>query len=80
MQGMRFYLFDGKTVQGPLELEEVTKKPDFGAESLVCPVGPETSNDWKPALTFAVLRELLLTPPPAAPAPCPAPGNTIFVR
>ncbi|MFI5363192.1 MAG: hypothetical protein ACHQ49_14595, partial [Elusimicrobiota bacterium] len=79
---MRFFAHDGQSVHGPAAPEELIKLPGFDGDTLVCPVGSESSADWKPALAYPPFREALLapgpkltplTPPqPAAPRPAPA--------
>ena len=76
---MRFYWFDGKAPQGPFEIEALLAQPGFHAESVVCPVGAERPEDWKPAVNFEPLRDALfkprpalVSPPPPVLSPCPS--------
>jgi hypothetical protein len=75
---VRFYWFDGKAPQGPFDLSELLTQPGFNSESVVCPVGAERPEDWKPAVSYEPVRDalfkpkspLLSSPPPIQP-PCP---------
>ncbi|MBI5240779.1 MAG: zinc ribbon domain-containing protein [Elusimicrobia bacterium] len=76
---MRFYWFDGKAPQGPLETAELLAQPGFNAETVVCPVGAERPDDWKPAVNYEPLRDalfkpkpVLISPPPPVGSPCSA--------
>ncbi|MBI4677636.1 MAG: zinc ribbon domain-containing protein [Elusimicrobia bacterium] len=74
---MRFFFYDGKAIQGPLEIPELLKQPGFGSGTLVCPAGSQRTSDWKPVADYAVLKESLAhPPPPAGPAP-PAQAPTL---
>jgi hypothetical protein len=76
---VRFYFFDGTSAKGPYSAEEVAALPGFDAESVVCPVGSEKREDWKPAIAYEPLKNLLFKPlplptlaPPRAPTlACP---------
>ncbi len=76
---MRFFFFNGKAAEGPFDVDELVKRPDFTPESLVAPAGSAAVDDWKPAISYEVLKEKLLgpaePPPPAEPPepmkPCP---------
>lgn len=61
---VRFYLFDGKAALGPYDAEELLKLPGFGAESIVCPVGAEKVDDWRPAISYDLLKTQLFKPLP----------------
>ena len=58
----QFFWFDGRAPQGPFEIAELLKKPGFGPESIVCPVGAQTPEDWKPAASYEPLREAFAPP------------------
>jgi hypothetical protein len=80
---VRFFAHDGQTVHGPSRVDELTKLPNFDGDTLVCPVGSESSADWKPALAYPPFRAVLLAPasrtapaprtvaPPTPTTPCP---------
>lgn len=54
-------------------MEELLRLPGFDGDTLVCPVGSEHSEDWKPALAYPPFKKALLAPEaPAAAAPAPA--------
>lgn len=72
---MRFYLIDGGAAKGPFTAEQLEKLPGFDAESMVCPVGATSAEDWKPAVSFEPLKAVLFKPKAAAPAPNPAPSG-----
>ena len=59
-----FFWFDGQAPQGPFKIAELLKKPGFGPESIVCPVGADKPEDWKPAASYGPLREAFAPPAP----------------
>ena len=71
---MAYYLYDGTKSVGPFEAAELAKRPDFGAASLVAPVGATAADAWKPASSVPELAALLkpAAPPPPPPPPAPA--------
>jgi CheY-like chemotaxis protein len=80
---MPYYLYDGKQSIGPFEAGELVKRPEFGAATLVFPVGAAGSDSWKPAGSFpdlasalkpAPLSLTLPEPPRADPAEACAPA------
>jgi CheY-like chemotaxis protein len=76
---MAYYLYDGKTTSGPFAAPELAARPDFGAETLVCPVGGDA---WTPAAKFPDLAELLTpsAPPPPPPPPPPKASSGISLQ
>lgn len=56
---MKYWLFDGKDAQGPYDPEELKRLPGFSADSVICPDGAMSADQWKPA-QFYLIR------PPAA--------------
>lgn len=70
---MRFYYFDGSSAKGPYSAEEIAALPGFDAESVVCPVGSQNREDWKPAIAYEPLKNLLFKPLPLPTLPLPAP-------
>lgn len=80
---MRYFAHDGSTTHGPASVEDLTARPWFDGDVLVCPVGATDSADWKPALSYPAFKQALLAPaskpaaaplPPPPPAPAPAPA------
>jgi hypothetical protein len=63
MAGEKYWIFDGKDAVGPYGAEELKKQPGFGAETLICPDGAETVDQWRPA------RHYLIRPPDSRPEP-----------
>jgi hypothetical protein len=78
---LRYFAHDGSTTHGPATVDELTARPWFDGDVLVCPVGSQDSGDWKPALAYPAFKAALLAPPKpveppapvAAPLPVPAP-------
>lgn len=68
---MRFYFFDGTAAKGPYTAEELSALPGFGAESIVCPVGAQEREDWKPAVAYEPLKNVLFKPLPLPTLPRP---------
>lgn len=63
---MRYFAHDGSTAHGPASVEELTARPWFDGDILVCPVGSEDPEDWKPALSYPEFKSALLAPKRAA--------------
>ena len=75
---MKFYLFNGTSAEGPFGADELLKQPGFSSESLIAPAGSSAVDDWKPAITFDILKSKLLESEPTptlAPPPGSAPGS-----
>lgn len=68
---MRYFAHDGSTTHGPASVEELTARPWFDGDVLVCPVGSQDSGDWKPALAYPAFKQALLAPKKAPPPPPP---------
>ncbi|MBI4375653.1 MAG: hypothetical protein HY549_04295 [Elusimicrobia bacterium] len=69
---MKYWMFDGQQPQGPYEAEELKKLQGFTPETLICPEGTESPDQWKPAQYY------LIRPPGSKsernePAPSPKP-------
>ncbi len=77
MFSLRYFANDGSTTHGPATVDELIARPWFDGDMLVCPVGSQDSNDWKPALSYPAFKAALLVPrrppEPAAPPPAPIP-------
>lgn len=72
---MRYFAHDGSTTHGPASVDELTARPWFDGDVLVCPVGSDDSADWKPALAYPEFKTALLAPKRVAVKlePLPAP-------
>ncbi len=56
---MKYWLFDGKDALGPYEPEELKRLPGFTPDSLICPDGAASADQWRPSQYY------LVKPPPA---------------
>jgi CheY-like chemotaxis protein len=54
---MRYYLLVNRRPEGPFEVDELFARPDFGAESMVCPVGETSADAWRRAKHVPELYE-----------------------
>ena len=68
---MKYWLFDGSEILGPLSPQELAAQKGFGPESLVCPEPySDQADQWQTVPHFEELRPLLkadgTTPSPAA--------------
>ncbi|MBU2573925.1 MAG: hypothetical protein KKH28_07615 [Elusimicrobia bacterium] len=72
---MRYWAYINNEVLGPFEKEKLTKLPNFGRSSLICPETPagEQRPDWKEASAYP---EVLAIPTssPSAPVSPPSPA------
>ena len=46
---MAYYLYDGTKSIGPFGVDDLLKRPGFGAATLVFPIGATGADAWKPA-------------------------------
>ncbi len=51
---MKYWLYDGKDAAGPYEAEELKRLPGFTPESLICPDGAESADQWRPAQYYLI--------------------------
>lgn len=68
---MRYYAHLGQQTVGPAAPEELLAHPGFSGETLVCPAGSQSPEDWKPAVSYPAFREKLLAPQKEVPVRCP---------
>jgi hypothetical protein len=65
---MKYWLFDGSDASGPYDAEELKRLPGFTSESLICPDGAESADQWKPA-QYYLIRPPTAKPPEPTPRP-----------
>jgi CheY-like chemotaxis protein len=75
---VQYYLLNGEEVLGPLEPADLLKRTGFGAESVICPIGSTSPDDWRPAESYPEFRKVFApsdapvqAPPPPPPPPPP---------
>lgn len=60
----RYWVRLGRKVRGPLAPGEISRLPETGLHTLLCPgrLNPAQRKNWKPARTFPLMRRLILNP------------------
>lgn len=73
---MKYWVFDGRDAQGPYEAEELSNLPLFGPETMICPEGTQSPDQWRPAKFYLVRPPGRPPAEPPRPQPRPRPAAT----
>src|SRR5712671_1373887 len=73
MASDKYWMFDGKDAQGPYYADELKRQPGFTPETLICPDGTESVDQWRPARFYLIKPPGARSERPVEPAPAPAP-------